>query len=68
MAADELRDLKADELQERLEDAREEMMNLRFRAATGELSDTNQLRITRRLIARLLTVLKEKEGEGEGEA
>ncbi len=68
MEADEIRDLSADEILSRLDDAREEMMNLRFRAATGELTDTNQLRITRRLIARLLTVLQEKENEVEGEA
>jgi large subunit ribosomal protein L29 len=68
MEADEIRDLSADEILSRLDDTREEMMNLRFRAATGELTDTNQLRITRRLIARLLTVLQEKESEVEGEA
>jgi large subunit ribosomal protein L29 len=68
MEADEIRDLSADEILSRLDDAREEIMNLRFRAATGELTDTNQLRITRRLIARLLTVLQEKESEVEGEA
>jgi len=68
MEADEIRDLSADEILSRLDDTREELMNLRFRAATGELTDTNQLRITRRLIARLLTVLQEKESEVEGEA
>lgn len=68
MQADEIRDLSVDEILSRLDDAREEQMNLRFRAATGELTDTNQMRTTRRLIARLLTVLQEKEREVEGEA
>ncbi|HUF40096.1 MAG TPA: 50S ribosomal protein L29 [Anaerolineales bacterium] len=67
MIADEIRDLSVDEIENRLDDTREELMNLRFRAATGELTDTNQLRVTRRLVARLLTILKEKEGEVEGE-
>ena len=68
MNADEIRDLSVEEIQERLDDAREELMRLRFRTATGELTDTNQLRVTRRLIARYLTILHEKENELEGEA
>jgi large subunit ribosomal protein L29 len=68
MQADEIRDLTVDEIMNRLDDAREELMNFRFRSATGELTDTNQMRTTRRLIARLLTVLQEKQGEVEGEA
>lgn len=68
MQADEIRALTADEIMTRLDDAREELMNLRFRASTGELTDPNQLRVTRRLIARLLTVQHEKEKEVEGEA
>jgi large subunit ribosomal protein L29 len=68
MQADEIRDLSVDEILSRLDDTREELMNLRFRSATGELTDTNQMRTTRRLIARLLTVLQEKEREVEGEA
>jgi ribosomal protein L29 len=45
-------------------------MKFRFQQATGELVDFNQLRYTRRLIARLQTILKEREGEAvmEGEA
>lgn len=68
MKADEIRDLSVDEIQDRLEDAREELMRLRFRTATGELTDPNQLRFTRRLIARYMTILHEKANEVEGEA
>lgn len=68
MNAEEIRDLTADEIRERLDDAREELMKLRFQTATGELTDTNRLRITRRQIARLMTVLHEKENKLEGEA
>jgi large subunit ribosomal protein L29 len=68
MKAYEIRDLSVDEIRSRLDDAREEQMKLRFQTATGELTDTNQLRTVRRLIARLMTVLHEKEQELEGEA
>jgi len=59
---DELREQDVDELALRLNDAREELMNLRFQQASGELTDHNRLKITRRQIARILTVLKEQEG------
>jgi len=53
-------DLTTDELNSKLSDAREELMKLRFQQATGELSDTTRLKITRRLIARLLTELNKR--------
>jgi large subunit ribosomal protein L29 len=56
-----LRELSTGELQSRLNDAREELMNLRFRQATGELTDFTRLRITRRQIARLMTIMNERE-------
>jgi large subunit ribosomal protein L29 len=70
MQADEIRELTTDEIVSRLEDAREELMKLRFQTATGELQDTNQLSITRKMIARLLTILNERSSEPdlEGEA
>jgi len=55
-----LTSLTTDELNTRLNDAREELMKLRFQQATGELSDTTRLRVTRRLIARLLTELNQR--------
>lgn len=65
--ASKLRELKDDELVKRLGDAREELMNLRFQQASGELTDYNRLRITRQQIARLLTLLKERKETGETE-
>jgi large subunit ribosomal protein L29 len=56
-----LRDLTTSELNERLNSAREELMNLRFQQATGELTDHTRLRYGRRMIARLLTLLQERE-------
>ncbi len=63
MKAEEIRALSTEEIRSRLDETREELMNLRFQQATGELVDFNQLRRTRRLIARLLTILKEREQE-----
>lgn len=70
MKVEEIRALSVDDIRTQLEEAREEMMNLRFQQATGELVDFTRLRYTRRLIARYLTVLKERENETEleGEA
>jgi large subunit ribosomal protein L29 len=58
-----LRDASIDELHKQLNDAREELMNLRFRQATGELTDFTRLRQTRRQIARLMTIVDEREKE-----
>lgn len=55
------RDLSPNELQVELNDARQELMNLRFQSSTGELTDYTRLRQTRRLIARILTILSERE-------
>ncbi len=65
---DELREQDVDELALRLNDAREELMNLRFQQASGELTDHNRLKITRRQIARILTVLKEQKGTADVES
>jgi large subunit ribosomal protein L29 len=61
MKVSEIRALSDVELRTRLNDAREELMNLRFQQATGELTDYTRLRYTRRTIARMLTVLNERE-------
>jgi large subunit ribosomal protein L29 len=57
----ELRALSDEEIRSRLLDRREELMNLRFQQATGELTDHNRLRYTRRTIAQMLTVLRERQ-------
>ena len=70
MKAAEIRELSAEQILVQLDEAREELMNLRFQQATGELVDFNRLRIVRRSIARFKTILNErgKEAEVEGEA
>ena len=67
--ADELREMDKEKLNERLNDAREELMNLRFQQSSGELTDHNRLRITRREIARILTLINEigEDEEVDGE-
>ena len=57
----EVRALTDDQILEELEKSRKELMNLRFRDATNQLTDTNQPRKTRRDIARMLTCLRERE-------
>ena len=64
MKAAEIRDLSVEQIQAKLNDAREELMKLRFQQATGELQDTSRLRSVRRDVARLATVLTERQAEG----
>jgi len=61
MKLSEIRLLSSEELFTKLSDARNELMNLRFQAVTGQLTDTSRLKITRRMIARYETILKERE-------
>lgn len=57
----EIRTLTDDQIGEELEKSRRELMNLRFRDATNQLTDTNQPRKTRKDIARMLTCLRERQ-------
>ncbi|HSY16008.1 MAG TPA: 50S ribosomal protein L29 [Jatrophihabitantaceae bacterium] len=56
-----LRELHADELDTRLQEAKEELFNLRFQTATGQLDNNRQLRSVRHDIARIYTILRERE-------
>jgi large subunit ribosomal protein L29 len=57
----ELRDLDDASLLERLRDAKQEAFNLRFQNATGQLDNVSRLKQIKRDIARILTVLRERE-------
>jgi large subunit ribosomal protein L29 len=57
----ELRELEDDELLNRLREGREELFNLRFQVATGQLDNNSRLRTVRREIARIYTVMRERE-------
>ena len=64
-----LRNLKSGEIETKLSDAREELMKLRFQQVTGQLTDTSHLRVLRRDIARMQSILREQAAAGtEGEA
>jgi large subunit ribosomal protein L29 len=57
----ELRDLSDEQLLERAESAKEELFNLRFQLATGQLDNSSAIKKTRHEIARIATVMKERE-------
>ena len=72
MLIQEIRELTDQQLQEELSKSYQELMNLRFWAATNQLPDTNMPRSVRKSIARLQTIMRERqvvEGEhGQGHA
>lgn len=67
MKISEIRGMGTKDIEEELDATQEELMRLRFQQTTGELTDHNLLKFARRKIARLLTVLKEREAEQESE-
>lgn len=61
----EIRDLGEVELMEKLESLKEELFNLRFQLATGQLDNPMRIKQVRHETARILTVLREREIEAE---
>jgi large subunit ribosomal protein L29 len=61
ISATDLRDLGDDELVTRLRESKEELFNLRFQVATGQLDNNRRLQTVRRDIARIYTVMRERE-------
>ena len=59
--AGELRNLETDELTEKLRVSKEELFNLRFQGATGQLENHGRLRAVRKDIARIYTIMRERE-------
>jgi large subunit ribosomal protein L29 len=70
--ASELRDLPLDELHARLDASKEELFNLRFQLATGQLDNPMRIKEVRHEIARILTLITQRDleeaEEGEEEA
>ncbi len=64
----ELRELPEDELRSRLESAKEELFNLRFQLATGQLDNPMRVKQVRHDVSRILTILGEREAAGDEEA
>ncbi|WP_300803560.1 50S ribosomal protein L29 [uncultured Desulfovibrio sp.] len=61
LKAADLRKLSAEELRSKLAEEREVLMTARFKHATAQLEKTSELKATRRLVARISTVLNEKD-------
>lgn len=61
MKVDEFRALTAEDLAKQLEDTHQELFNLRFRLATRQLVNHREVRAVKKKIARLKTIIKERE-------
>ena len=66
MHTHEIRELSNDQLYEELTKSGRELMNLRFRAATNQLTNTNEPKEVKKTIARLRTVIKERQIQEAG--
>lgn len=60
MKASEHRDLTLDELKQRYEDTRKELLNLRLQQSSGQIEKATRIRDLRRDLARMLTIMREK--------
>ena len=61
----ELRELSDEDLEHRLAERRQELFNLRFQSVTGALENSARLKVTKREIARILTVVHEREAHAQ---
>lgn len=68
MKTKDIRALQTGEIESKLDDAREELFKLRFQMATGTMTDTSRQTQVKRDIARLLTVLRERQLAAELQA
>ncbi|TYB33287.1 MAG: 50S ribosomal protein L29 [Flexistipes sinusarabici] len=63
MKPSEIREMTVSEIENKEKELSEDLFRLKFKLATGELEDTSRIKMTRRDIARLKTILKEKKAE-----
>ncbi len=63
MKPNEIRNLTQDEIEAEVLKRRQELLDLRFQAAVGQVSNPKRIRAARREIARLLTISRERQGE-----
>ena len=61
----ELRELSDEDLEHRLSERRQELFNLRFQSVTGALENSARLKLTKREIARILTVQTERQAAAQ---
>ena len=64
MTNKEIRELSNDEINKKIEEYKEELFNLRFSQATGNLEKPSRIRELRKLVARMKTILRERELKG----
>lgn len=65
MKAKDIRNLTTTEIEKEIKEAREQLFNLRFQLATGQLEETANIRKVKKTIARLKTIVREREIEEE---
>ncbi|MFC5540834.1 MAG: 50S ribosomal protein L29 [Bacilli bacterium] len=65
MKANEIRELATSEIEMKIKSLKEELFNLRFQLATGQLENTARIREVRKAIARMKTVIREREISGD---
>jgi len=68
MKAEEIRELPDNEIEDRIAQAREELFRLRFRSATQQIEDPSLIRKLRRDIARMKTILRQRQTASSGAA
>ena len=64
MKTNEIRKLSTEEINKKIAESKEELFNLRMKQATGSLENPSRIRELRKLVARLKTILKEREIQG----
>ena len=65
MTNKEIRELTTEELNKKIEEYKEELFNLRFSQATGNLEKPSRINELRKLVARMKTIIREREPNGE---
>ncbi len=65
MKAKDIRNLTTTEIEKEIKEAKEQLFNLRFQLATGQLEETANIRKVKKTIARLKTIVREREIEEE---
>ena len=65
MKAKELRQLSNKELEEKLKEAKKNLQELRFKLSLGKLKNPHQIKLTKKAIARILTILNERKKQQE---
>ena len=64
MKTNEIRKLSTEEINKKIAESKEELFNLRMKQATGSLENPSRIRELRKTVARLKTILRERESEG----